>query len=71
MTSDSMEFVVYLIHACANKWHMTPAKVYQKIEKEGCVSKYLVPFYDVLHTQGVQYLVSDIEDYLKIRGVTI
>ena len=43
----------------------------QKIEKEGCVSKYLVPFYDVLHTQGVQYLVSDIEDYLKIRGVTI
>ena len=23
MNKDSMEFVVYLIHACADRWHMT------------------------------------------------
>ena len=27
MNKDSMEFVVYLIHACADRWHMTPKQV--------------------------------------------
>lgn len=71
MNRDSFEFVVYLIHACARKWHKTPMEVYQTMEKADCVSSYLVPFYDVLHTQGVKYLVSDIEEYLKIRGVAV
>ena len=39
MNQETFEFVVYMIHACANKWHMTPMEVYKRIEQEGCVSK--------------------------------
>ena len=71
MSQDCLEFVVYLIHACAKKWHQSPTTVYQTIESAGCVSKYLVPFYDVLHTQGINYLVDDVEGYMANRGVSI
>lgn len=70
MNKDSMEFVVYMIHACADRWHLTPKQVYQMLEKTDCISQYLVPFYDILHTQGSNYLVDDIQEYLKLRGVS-
>ena len=41
MNKDSMEFVVYLIHACADRWHMTPKQVYRKLEEAGCIKGYL------------------------------
>lgn len=69
MTKESLEFVVYLIHACARKWHMTPEKVYQLLESVGCVSKFLIPLYDILHTQSVDFVVEDIEEYLVNRGI--
>lgn len=71
MSQDCFEFVVYMIHACARKWHRTPMDIYQIIEEKECVSKYLVPFYEVLHTQGVKYIVCDIEEYMKNRGVVL
>ena len=69
MTKESFEFVVYMIHACARKWHVTPEKAYQTIEGVGCVSKFLVPLYDILHTQSVDFVVEDIQEYLTNRGV--
>lgn len=71
MNNEVMEFVVYLIHACANKWNKSPKQVYMKMKEAGCIDKYLVPNYDILHTQGSNYLVDDIKKYLAIRGVMI
>ena len=34
MNKDSMEFVVYLIHACADRWHMTPKQVKLVVSKD-------------------------------------
>ena len=71
MSQESFEFVVYIIHACANRWNMTPKEVYQKIEQEGCISKFLVPLYDILHTQSTDFVVQDIHDYMANRGVIL
>ena len=71
MNQDSFEFVVYMIHACADRWHMPPMKVYQEIEKQGCVSRFLVPLYDVLHTQSTDFVVQDIQEYMANRGVVL
>ena len=71
MNQDVMEFVVYMIHACANKWNLSPKQVYHKLQETGCIDEYLVPNYDILHTQGSGYLVDDIREYLRIRGVSI
>lgn len=71
MTQDSFEFVIYIIHRCADRWHMTPTKAYQIIESVGCVSKYLVPLYDILHTQSADFVAEDVEEYLRNRGVAV
>jgi hypothetical protein len=41
------------------------------LQKTGCIDNYLVPHYDILHTQGTDYIVDDIEEYLGIRGVKV
>lgn len=71
MNQESFSFVMYVIHACAHKWNMFPSEVFQRLQKVGCIDRYLVPYYDILHTQGINYIVDDIKQYLKIRGVTV
>ena len=71
MNRESFSFVVYMIHACANKWNMTPSEVYRKMQSAGCIDGYLVPHFDILHTQGAGYIVDDIKEYLEVRGVMV
>ena len=71
MNRESFPFVVYMIHACANHWNSTPKNVYEKLNTAGCIDNYLVPHYEILHTQGTDYLVDDIQEYLRVRGVTV
>ena len=55
MNKDSMAFVVYMIHRCANQWGLSPAAVH----------------YGVLHTQSSAYVLDDIEKYLRNRGIAV
>ena len=71
MDRESFSFVIYMIHACANRWRKVPSDVYKMLQKTGCIDNYLVPYYDILHTQGTDYIVDDIEEYLGIRGVRV
>ena len=71
MNKDSLAFVIYMIHRCANQWNLTPAKVYQMLEETGCIQTYLVPHYEVLHTQSSGYVLEDIQQYLQRRGVAV
>lgn len=71
MNKESFSFVIYMIHACANKWNMMPSEVYRKMQSVGCINSYLVPHFDILHTQGTGYIVDDVKEYLEARGVTI
>ena len=71
MDKESFSFVIYMIHACANKWNMIPSEVYRKMKRAGCIDGYLVPHYDILHTQGTGYIVEDIKVYLEMRGISI
>ena len=71
MNKDSFEFTIYMLHACAEKWKVLPSAVYKKFHESHCIENLLVPYYDILHTQGTQYIVGDIEDYLATRGVSV
>ena len=68
MSKEIMEFVVYIIHACSKKWGQSPAMVYRMMSEKNCIGDYLIPHYDILHTQGTQFVVEDIEEYIGTRG---
>ena len=71
MDENNFSFTIYMIHACANRWNVAPSRVYQALKKSGCLDQYLIPSYDILHTQSTDYVVKDIEEYLEDRDVPV
>lgn len=71
MTKESLSFVVYMIHACADKWNLNPSAVYKQMQSVNCITDFLVPNYEILHTQGTQYIVENIKEYLNVRGKAV
>ena len=64
MDKEVFEFVIYMIHACANKWGKSPSVVYKTLKDKNCIDNYLVPHYEILHTQSTDFVVQDIEEYI-------
>lgn len=71
MSQDCFSYIMWMIHTCANRWRVSPARVYQALKASGCLWEYLVPNYDILHTQSSAYVAEDIEEYIKREGVTV
>ena len=71
MNGESFSFIIYMIHELADSWHMLPGEVFHILKDSGCIDNYLIPYYDVLHTLGTDYLVYDINKYLENRRITI
>lgn len=72
MTNRSvLVFVVFMIHALAEAWHMPPEKVYAILSKSEVLDKYIIRHYDVLHTLGKEYLVDDITGCVQDWGYKI
>lgn len=71
MTDEIAEFVIYIINAIANAQSLYPSHVYRTLQETGCIQKYLVPFYDVLHTMGTESIMRDVKTYLSQRGVSL
>ena len=71
MDKKTLEFTVFLIHALTDDWKKPYRVVYQILNETGILDNYIVPCYDVLHTQGRQYLVEDITEFAKEKGMTV
>ena len=60
-----------MIYSLANKWKVSPTQVYKILNTTGILDNYIIPYYDVLHTQGKEYLVEDITDYAREKGAKV
>lgn len=70
--SRELEFAVFCIENIAAKLGVDAELVYQAFtEKSNILNGYIVPEYEVLHTQSREYIVNDLLDILKERGVKI
>lgn len=66
-----LSFSIFILYSLAEKWHKTPAMVYKILNTTGILDNYIIACYDVLHTQGKEYLVEDITEYVKEKGVSV
>ena len=56
----------------ASKLGISADKVYEALaEKSDILNSYIIPEYGILHTQSKEYIVSDIIDVMKERGVQV
>ena len=67
---NELEFVIFCIENIALKLGKNAEEVYQALtEKSNILNDYIVPEYEMLHTQSKEYIVDDIIEVMKERGV--
>ena len=65
-----LEFAIFCIENIAQKLQRTADQVYVALaEKSNILNDYIVPEYEMLHTQGKEYIVNDIIEVMRERGV--
>ena len=70
--SNELEYAVFSIEKDAAKLGVDAERVYQAFtEKSDILNGYIVPEYEVLHTQSREYIVDDLLDVMKERGVEV
>lgn len=69
MDNETLEFVTYCISKLAQVLKMSQREVYRRLKQSGILYDYIVTSYDVLHTFSSRYLIEDITDYMKEKGV--
>ena len=67
MDKKKSDFIVFCIEFYKFENDLSGKEVYNLFEKYK-VLEYLETGYDVLHTQGHDWLMNDIDEYLKVRG---
>ena len=65
-----LEFVLFCVEMYAQKHEISGRVVMDRFSEYGVVD-FLREGYDVLHTQGRQYIISEIEIFLGNRGLAI
>lgn len=69
MDKKSLEFVTFCISRLSLILKMPQQEVYRRLKDSGILYDYIIPSYDVLHTFSSRYLMEDLTDYMKEKGV--
>jgi len=70
MNKQELDFAVFCIESVAEYLDMNGAEIYKLLtEKNNMLDDYIIFGYDALHTQGKEYIVNDIIEYMKKQGV--
>lgn len=69
MNCDNIDFITFCIGNLSRRLGMSAGEVYNRLKQSGILTDYIVPSYDVLHTFGKEYLMEDLTEYMKEKGV--
>ena len=71
MDKNIFEFITFAIGSVAERLQKSPSEIYKIFRQSNVIAGYLIPAYDVLHTFDRQYLVDDVLDFMKEKGVKL
>ena len=70
MSTHVLEFAIFCIEEIALKLQIPGNIVYDMLSKRSDILySYIIPSYDVLHTQSKEYIVDDIISFMREEGV--
>lgn len=71
-SAEELEFAVFCIENIAESLGVDAEWVYDALTKKSDIlNGYIVPEYEMLHTQGKEYIVEDIIGVMRERGVEV
>lgn len=70
ITKEQLEFAVFCVEYIAEYLGLKGNEVYELLaDKSDMLDHYIIPCYDALHTQGKEYIVTDIAGIMRERGL--
>ena len=67
-----LEFAIFCIENIAIRLSVSADKIYDALAEESDIlNGYIVPCYDMLHSQSKEYVVDDIISLMRKRGLEI
>ena len=69
MDGKTLEFVTYCIAKLSSTLNLPQQEIYKRLDSSGILYGYIVPSYDVLHTFSSRYLIEDLTDFMREKGV--
>lgn len=71
LEKKELTFVIFILHALGQHWNMTTPEVYEILNTTGILDDYIIKCYDVLHALGKEYLVEDITELVREKGIDV
>lgn len=69
---NELEFSIFCIENVAIKLDVNAKEIYDAYTKKSDILYgYIVPMYEVLHTQGKEYIVDDLLDVMEEKSVKL
>ncbi|MBE6113374.1 MAG: DUF3791 domain-containing protein [Peptococcaceae bacterium] len=70
--ANEMEYIIFCIENVAAKLEIPAETVYAALtEKSDILDRYIIPNYEILHTQDKGYIVDDILSVMQEEGVEV
>ena len=71
-TADELEFAIFCIENLADQLKMDAETVFDLLTvKSDVLYQYIVPEFELLHTQSKKYIVDELIEVLREKGVNI
>ncbi len=71
-TEEELEFAIFCVESVAETLGVDALAVYDAYTREtNLLDDYIIPCYDILHTQGKEYIANDLIDRMREKGVAI
>lgn len=66
-----LEFTVFIINKLSEYLKKPVNEIYKILTETEVLDNYIIECYDVLHTLGSEYLMEDITEVMKERGIQV
>ena len=66
-----LEFTVFIINKLSEYLKKPVHEIYKILKDSDILDDYIIGCYDVLHTLGSEYLMEDITEIIKERGINL
>ena len=70
--TNQLEFAVFCIENIAIRLEKNAEEIYKMLtEESNILSSYIIPAYEILHTQSKDYIVDNIISLMRERGIKV
>jgi hypothetical protein len=68
---NEIDFSIFLLHRLAHKWGKSVPEAYRVLVDTDVLDGYILKCYDTLHTLGAEYLVDDVTEFVREKGMAV